>query len=178
MKNKLDIWQVKLIKVKDLFPNDKNPRTITTEKIKKLQKQFQSVGFYNPPKLDNDGVLIGGNQRFRALMEAGYGEIEIPVMIPPKKLTERQRKEVIITDNISDGEYNHDILANEYDLGDLLEWGLELSGFDTPEEEKETQDGEVITKRTIEIECDSEAEQEILYNRFLGEGLKCKIIVS
>lgn len=123
---KVLIWETKLIKVKNLLPNENNPRTITKEKLEKLQTQIQRVGFNNPPKIDNNGVLLGGNQRFKAMIAAGYGEVEIPIMIPPKKLTEKQRQEIIITDNISDGTWDYDKLANEFELEDLKEWGLDL----------------------------------------------------
>lgn len=177
MTKNLDIWKTKLMKVKDLVPNDHNPRTITYDKIKKLQKQFKSVGFNNPPKIDNDGILLGGNQRFKALMDAGFGEEQIPVMYPTKKLTEKQRQEVIVTDNISDGQWNFDLLANEFEIDDLIEWGLDIPQIEDEEikEDKDLSDS-LKSKYILEIECDSEAEQEILYNRFLGEKLKVKIL--
>lgn len=172
----MKIWKTKLVKVKELLPNESNPRTITTEKIQKLQKQFESVGFYNPPKVDNKGILLGGNQRFRALMDAGYGDLEIPVMYPTKKLTKKQREEVIITDNVSDGEWDWDLLANDFELPDLEEWGLELPRMGEEENDDSKLPDDEPKKHILQIECESEAEQEILYNRFLGEKLKVKII--
>lgn len=120
------IWETKIVKVKDLFPNDKNPRTISKDKFEKLKKQINEVGFHNPPKVDNKGILLGGNQRYRALLDMGAGEIEIPVMYPPKdkKLTKKERDQIIATDNINDGEWDWDILGNEFEKDDLLEWGF------------------------------------------------------
>jgi len=178
MTKKIEFWKTKLMKVKDLMPNNFNPRLISEDKIKKLQKQFKSVGFNNPPKIDNEGVLLGGNQRFKALMEMGLENEEIVVMYPAGQLTEKQRQEVIITDNVNDGSWDFDLLTNDFELDELKEWGLEVPNMELDQEEKDDKDlsDSLASKYILEIECDSEAEQEILYNRFLGEKLKVKIL--
>lgn len=119
-------WGFKYVKLNDLMPNPDNPRTITKQAFERLQKKIKSLGFIMPMLLDNDGVVISGNQRYAALQEMGYGEVEVPVMYPEFKMTKKQRDQAIITPNISDGGWNDDILANLFEPEDLLEWGLDL----------------------------------------------------
>lgn len=129
-------WGIKTVKLKDIIPNAKNPRTISKEKFERLQKKIKEVGFHSPIKVDNDGIILGGNQRYAALSAMGLGETEVPVMFPMFKLTERDRQEIIITDNVSDGEWDMDILANEYEISDLLDWGLDLDWEEEPLDEE------------------------------------------
>lgn len=125
-------WEVVMLKVKDLKPNPENPRIITEEEFKRLKRKIKRQGFRAVIQLDNDGIILGGNQRYRALMEMGYAEAEIPVLRPLFKMTEKDRQEAIITDNISDGNFNTEMLANLYDLKDLAEWGMDMSWVEQP----------------------------------------------
>lgn len=127
----MDIWQVKNIKVKDLLPNKKNPRKISKENLKKLKSKIERLGFHNPVKVDEKMNLLGGNQRVKALLEMGAAELEIPVMIPNRPLTKKEKDEIIITDNISDGEWDWDLLKNEWNMEELNNWGLE---WDLPDD--------------------------------------------
>lgn len=135
----MDIWQVKNIKVKDLFPNKKNPRKISKENLKKLKRKIERLGFHNPVKVDEKMNLLGGNKRVKALLEMGAAELEIPVMIPNRPLTKKEKDEIIITDNVSDGEWDWEILKEEWNMEELKDWGLEWDlPNDEPEEKKPT----------------------------------------
>lgn len=125
-------WECRMVKLSDIFPNDKNPRTITKEKFERLKKKIEEVGFHSPIKVDNDGIILGGNQRYHALVDMGLGEFEVPVMYPKFKLTKKERQEIIITDNVSDGEWNMDMLADEFEQDDLIDWGLDLDWKSEP----------------------------------------------
>ena len=59
-------------------------------------------------------------------MEMGLENEEIVVMYPAGQLTEKQRQEVIITDNVNDGSWDFDLLTNDFELDELKEWGLEI----------------------------------------------------
>lgn len=143
-------WECRKVKLKDILPNSKNPRTITKEKFERLKKKIEDVGFHSPIKVDNEGVILGGNQRYAALMDMGAGELEVPVMYPLFQLTEKERQEIIITDNISDGEWDMDMLANEFEIEDLAEWGLDLDWKD----EKETDaDGNEVEIDANKVKC-------------------------
>ena len=140
-------WECRKVKLSEIMPNEKNPRRISQDKFDRLKKKIEEVGFHSPIKVDNNGVILGGNQRYAALMAMGAGDLEFPVMFPLFKLTEKERQEIIITDNVSDGEWDMDILANEFDQDDLQDWGLDLPW---KEEKSETdEDGE---EKPIDIE--------------------------
>lgn len=85
-------WECRKVKLKDILPNSKNPRTITKEKFERLKKKIEEVGFHSPIKVDNDGVILGGNQRYAALMDMGAGELEVPVMYPLLSLPKESAK--------------------------------------------------------------------------------------
>lgn len=135
-------WGFKYVKLNDLMPNPDNPRTITKQAFERLQKKIKSLGFIMPMLLDNDGVVISGNQRYAALQEMGYGEVEVPVMYPEFKMTKKQRDQAIITPNISDGGWNDDILANLFEPDDLLEWGLDIDWKSEPALDEENPEKE------------------------------------
>ncbi|MBQ7284666.1 MAG: DNA modification methylase [Alphaproteobacteria bacterium] len=139
----MEIWQVKNIKVKDLIPNAKNPRKISKAKLEELKSKIERLGFHNPVKVDEEMNLLGGNQRVKALLQMGAGELEIPVMIPNRPLTKKEKDEIIITDNISDGEWDFDILKEEWDTKELKDWGLEWDFDDTEDEEVEIIEDEI-----------------------------------
>lgn len=135
-------WGFKYVKLNDLMPNPDNPRTITKQAFERLQKKIKSLGFIMPMLLDNDGVVISGNQRYAALQEMGYGEVEVPVMYPEFKMTKKQHDQAIITPNISDGGWNDDILANLFEPDDLLEWGLDIDWKSEPALDEENPEKE------------------------------------
>ena len=117
--------------------NESNPRTITDtqlQKLKKSLKDFPEMLTARPLVVDENNIVIGGNMRLKALLELGYKEI------PVKKIdnfTEQQKKEFIIKDNVGYGEWDWEILNNEWDLTELSDWGLEPLEFDKPKEERE-----------------------------------------
>lgn len=119
------VWEVKQVRVRDLIPNELNPRTITADRLERLQDKISRLGFNQPVKLDHDGTLLGGNKRYRSLMEKGYGDLLIPAMVPPRALTEKERQEIIISDNVHEGAWDFDMLADHFELEDLKAWGLE-----------------------------------------------------
>lgn len=114
------------IKITDIKLNPNNPRIIKDEKFKKLVKSiadFPEMLKLRPLVVDEDMVLLGGNMRYRAMVDVGIKEAEIVVA---KGLTDEQKREFIIKDNVSYGEWDTDILANEWDSIELDEWGLDF----------------------------------------------------
>jgi hypothetical protein len=83
-----------------------------------------------PLVLNKDNVILGWNMRFRALKEAWIKEI--PVIIA-ENFTEEQEKEFIIKDNVWFWEWDFEMLANEFDVSDLEDWGLDLNFWNTDE---------------------------------------------
>jgi hypothetical protein len=114
--------QVKISKVKG---NPSNPRIIKNDKFKKLVKsikEFPEMLKLRPIVVDDDFMVLGGNMRLKASKEAGLTEVWIDIA---EGLTKEQKKEFIIKDNVGFGEWEWDILANEWDAMDLNEWGLD-----------------------------------------------------
>jgi hypothetical protein len=115
--------QVKISKVKG---NPSNPRIIKNDKFKKLVKsikEFPEMLKLRPIVVDEDFMVLGGNMRLKASKEAGLSEVWIDIA---EGLTEEQKKEFIVKDNVGFGEWEWDILANEWDSVQLAEWGLDV----------------------------------------------------
>ena len=115
--------QVKISKVKE---NPDNPRIIKNDKFKKLVKsiqEFPEMLKLRPIVVDEDMIVLGGNMRLKASKEAGLKEVWIEVA---EGLTEEQKKEFIVKDNVGFGEWEWDMLANEWDSVQLAEWGLDV----------------------------------------------------
>jgi len=131
------------VKITEVKVNPNNPRLIKDDKFKKLVqsvKDFPEMLNIRPIVVNQDMIILGGNMRYKACKEAGLKEI--PVIITD--LTEDQQREFLIKDNTSGGEWDWDILANEWDTDQLEEWGLDLPiDFNTEVLEAEEDDFEV-----------------------------------
>lgn len=106
--------------------NPKNPRLIKDYQYKRLVesiKRFPQMLEIRPVVVDAGMVILGGNMRYRAAKEAGLKQIPI---IKADQLTEDQKQEFIIWDNVADGEWDWDILANEWNEQGLKDWGLDI----------------------------------------------------
>ena len=115
----------KTVKISEVKVNPNNPRLIKDDKFKKLVqsvKDFPEMLNIRPIVVNKDMIILGGNMRFKACKEAGLKEV--PIIITD--LTEEQQKEFLIKDNVSGGEWDWDILANEWNTDDLENWGLDL----------------------------------------------------
>jgi len=117
---------IQKIKVSEIRPNPNNPRVIKDDKFKKLLKSitdFPQMLELRPIVVNDDMIALGGNMRLKALEHLG---IEETYIIKAKDLTDKQEQEFIIKDNVGYGEWDWDQLANEWDVEDLDEWGLDL----------------------------------------------------
>ena len=125
--------------LKTLKANPNNPRVIRDEKFKKLVKsikEFPEMLEARPIVVNPDMVVLGGNMRLKALREAGVEEA--PVYIA--SWDEVKQRQFIIKDNVGYGEWDWDALANEWDEEELQDWGLEIPGFEDPEEEPQEEE--------------------------------------
>ena len=110
---------MQLLPIKKIVANPNNPRVIKDDKFKKLVqsiKDFPKMLELRPIVIDEDNVVLGGNMRLRALQELGTKEV--PVLYA-NDLTEEQKKEFIIKDNVGFGEWEWEQLANEWDVEKL-----------------------------------------------------------
>ena len=125
--------QTQLVSISKVKPNQDNPRIIKDYKFKKLVqsiKDFPQMLELRPIVVNEDNIVLGGNMRLKACQEAGLTEVYI---IQAKDLTPEQQREFIIKDNVGFGEWDWDVLANEWDTEKLEEWGMD--GFPFEEEE-------------------------------------------
>lgn len=154
-------------KITEIKPNPDNPRVIRDENFKKLVnsiKDFPEMLDLRPIVVNKDMVILGGNMRFRACQEAGYKEV--PVVIADN-ITRDQEREFIIKDNISGGDWDWEVLANEWNETELDGWGLDI-----PYQQEET---EQEISYHILIECTSQEEQMSLYSELENKGVKAKM---
>lgn len=122
---------IEKVKITEVIANPNNPRVIRDDKFKKLVKsinEFPEMLQLRPIVVNDEMVVLGGNMRLKACKEAGLKEVHI---IKASNLSEAQQAEFIIKDNVGFGEWDWDMLANEYDEQDLRDWGLDLPVFES-----------------------------------------------
>ena len=135
------------MKLSEIKANPNNPRIIKDDKFKKLVKSIEDFPAMMEKRpivcvTDVDGKLypLGGNMRLRALKELKYNEIPDTWVVLADEWTAEQRNEFIIKDNVGFGDWDWDTLANEWNVGKLEEWGLDIP--DEWGEEKEVLEAE------------------------------------
>ena len=142
---------MKKVNIETVLPNPSNPRIIKDDKFKKLVKsiqEFPQMLELRPIVVDANMVVLGGNMRLKACKAAGLKEV--PIVIADN-LTEEQQAEFIIKDNVGFGEWDWDLLANEWDEQLLQEWGLDLPFDNTPVLEAEEDDYEAPSEIKTDI---------------------------
>ena len=130
----------------EIKPNPNNPRIIKDDKFKKLVasiKEFPQMLELRPIVVDADNISLGGNMRLKALQELGYKEIPETWVKKASELTEEQKQQFIIKDNVGFGEWDWEMLANEWDAEKLEEWGLDLPVDFVEEPEAQEDDYEI-----------------------------------
>ena len=118
--------KIEKVKISQVKNNPNNPRVIKNDDFRKLVKSIKEAPWMLQLRsiiVNDDNVVLGGNQRLRACKEAGLNEIYI---IKASSLTEEQQREFTIKDNSSYGEWDWDMLANEFETDELSDWGLRL----------------------------------------------------
>lgn len=123
---------MQLEKINNIKLNPNNPRLIKDDKFKKLVqsiKDFPEMLNIRPIVVNTDMVILGGNMRYKACKEAGLKEV--PVIITD--LSEEKQREFLIKDNTSGGEWDWEVLANEWDAEQLDAWGLDIPAFEVDE---------------------------------------------
>ena len=167
---------MKLVKINSIKTNPKNPRLIKDDKFKKLVKsiqEFPQMLELRPIVVDENNIILGGNMRYKACIEVGLKEIFI---LKAENLTEQQKDEFIVKDNVGFGEWDWDILANEWDTDKLTDWGLDLPIFKDDENELKDLSSTIDNLYRIEIICKDEEHQENSYNKLIEEGYECRLL--
>ena len=171
--------QIEKVKISQVKNNPNNPRVIKNDDFRKLVKSIKEAPWMLQLRsiiVNDDNIVLGGNQRLRACKEAGLKEVYI---IKASSLTEEQQREFIVKDNISSGEWDWDALANEFEAEQLEEWGLELPIDERIDEMEE--DEEIELEQSVQLEPPKEyilimAEPNSVDWEEIKETLKLKIV--
>jgi hypothetical protein len=145
--------------INEIKPNPNNPRIIKDDKFKKLVKSIQDFPQMlelRPIVIDENNIVLGGNMRLKACIEAGLTDVPVK---QAKELTEDQKKEFIVKDNVGYGEWDWDDLANNWDEQLLTEWGLDIPNFDSggfADQNKELSLDDVSDSMTINLKFTEE----------------------
>jgi len=121
--------KITYLKIEEVLPNDNNPRIITEARFSKLVKSLQDfpeMAKARPLIINQNNVVLGGNMRLKAMQIAGW------LTVPTIKVdwTEEKQREFILRDNVSQGEWDWEILKSEFGMEELTEFGLELPTVD------------------------------------------------
>ena len=118
-------WKSELWKLKDLKDYDKNPRKMDKKRFDKLVESLKQDGYHQRLLINLDGTIIGGHARKKALLKAGFKEnSDIEVLVPDKLLTGEDFDRVNIRDNLTYGDFDYEMLANNFDADQLIDWGM------------------------------------------------------
>ena len=143
--------RAEIVKINDVKVNPNNPRLIKDDKFAKLVQSIKDLPqmlAIRPIVVNTDMVVLGGNMRLKACKEAGLKEV--PIIIADN-LTEEQQREFLIKDNVSGGEWDWQMLANDWDTKQLNDWGLDIPNFEPEqvleavEDDYEVPDGGIET---------------------------------
>ena len=180
--------KIKKVPIKDLVSPEWNPRQITDEELEKLKKSIKEFGYIDPIIVNEyNNHIVGGNQRYLALKQLGYEEVDVIFINEPNIMKE---KAMNIALNKISGDWDQqklEVILEEIELSDI---DVKLTGFEeielTPlnnEEEYEFNDDNEIKEYTLEKELfkliitfESEKEQQDHYEKFISEGLECRIL--
>lgn len=115
-------WHLEQRKLSSLKPYHKNPRYIKEKDAEHLKTSIEKFGLIDKPIINPDGTIIGGHQRINVLDKTNTTSIDC--WIPDKPLDEKQIEELNIRLNKNSGDWDWDVLANEWNSEDLLNWGF------------------------------------------------------
>ena len=171
--------KIQKVSISSIKENDANPRFINKHKFKKLVnsvKEFPEMLSLRPIVVDKDNIILGGNMRYKACKEIGLKEVYI---IQAADLDDKQAQEFIIKDNVGFGEWDWDVLANDWDTDLLEDWGLDLN-IDNAIDDLE-EDDDIELPQSVQLEPPKEyilimAEPNSVDWEELKETLKLKMV--
>lgn len=164
--------RIEKVKLDQLSETKNNPRQISKKDfaiLKKSLTEFPEMQEIREIVVDENYTILGGHQRVKAMLANGQKEATVKVV---EGLSEEQKRQFVIKDNISNGEWDMDILANEWDDEPLDEWGLDIST--QGDNDVDLSDNINIGDFVVEIKCENETQQEQIYNEMTERGFECK----
>ena len=163
---------IEKIQINKLKAATYNPRQISTKQYKDLKESINKFGLVDPIIVneyftENYYVVIGGHQRLKICKELGYKDIGCIIL----NLNKEQERELNIRLNKNTGDFDMDILANEFDIDELVDWGFKHIDLDVNIDKLVEQDNSA----TITIKEDDEVKAQELYNDLKKQGYNVKI---
>lgn len=142
------------MKISKLKKNPNNPRTIKDFNFERLCnsiENFPEMMKLKPIVVDNDYMVLAGNMRLAALKHLGYKDLKDEWVVVASELTEEQKREFIIKDNVNYGDWDWDMIANEWETEQLKEWGLDVWDAPTELDYSELDDDDDIDDKLDEL---------------------------
>lgn len=119
-------WETATLTIAELKQYDQNPRSVSKKSFSKLVRSIKEDGYHQRIIVDSDNRIIGGHARRNALLKAGYGPTDsIEVLRADRQLSEDEFRRINIRDNLEYGEFDFEILANNFDPEKLVDWGMD-----------------------------------------------------
>ena len=156
--------KIQKVSIEDINLNKENPRTISKEKKEKLIKsikEFPKMLEIRPIVVDDTMTILGGNMRYTACKEAGLKEVYI---IKASDLSEEQKRQFVIKDNVGFGEWDWDVLENQYMWDELDAWGMDMPKIPN---KKQILPDNIIA---LFIDLKDEDKQKELYDKLIELG--------
>ncbi len=117
-------WHLEVHPINTLKPHPKNPRQLSKDQARHLRTSLDKFGLADKPIINTDKTIIGGHQRIQILKSMKAKTVEC--WVPDRLLDEKETEELCLRLNRNHGAFDYDILANEFDLSDLLDWGFPM----------------------------------------------------
>lgn len=130
-------WRTEKRRINDLLPYKSNPRQISKEQLAQLKRSLEKFDYVELVAIQPDNTIIAGHMRVKAMLQLGWGKNEIEVRVPNQQLTDEEAREYLIRSNKNAGEWDYDILANEFELSDLHQWGFNAEDLEIFLEDEE-----------------------------------------
>lgn len=144
-------WNSTKVRIEDLTEYQHNPRKISKKDFDQLVRLIKEDGYHQRIIVNQDKMIIGGHQRKKALLKAGFkpGD-EIEVLMPDRQLTEEEFDKINVRDNLNFGDFDFDILSSRFDIDELLDFGIPEEVLLGGEEEAKPQ---IDEKEKCTCEC-------------------------
>ena len=160
--------KIEQIKASKLKPATYNPRQISTKQYKDLKNSITKFGLVDPIIVNKDFTVIGGHQRLKVLNEMQTDTIPCVVL----NLSKEKERELNVRLNKNTGDFDIDILANEFDIDELVDWGFKHIDLDVNIDKIEEEDKDYAT---ITIKEDDLIKAQELYKDLDSKGYNVKI---
>ena len=161
------------MRMEDIRPYPNNPRK-NDGAVDAVAESIRQCGYVAPIIVDEDGVILAGHTRYKALQQLGYETADVLIK---SGMTEEQKKKYRLLDNKTGelAQWDFELLADELDgidFGSLeLDWGLAIEESE-PKERQEVAFHETIS---VVIDCRDDDEAEEIFSRLIEEGYNCRI---